>query len=323
MRRINLAGPKGSIGYPTTQESVGENAIELAISPASHRLVYRRAHFDSNIYRIELRDKNGRIGAPQKLIASTYPDREQEYSPDGKMIAFTSARSGNDEIWICNADGSSPRQVTSVGGAATGDVRWSPDGKTLLFDSRKGGSADLYLTSTEGGSLRRLTSDPGYEGEASWSQDGKWIYFWSDRSGRPEVYKMPAGGGEPIQVTREGGLYASETSDGKWLYYSKGKGAMGPYAIWRVPRGGGEERLFHGGPLGQSFNFVVVDDGIFFANARGTLDFVDFATGKGKPICRMDKGWEFGLTISPDRRWFLCSLSEESSNDLMLVENFR
>jgi len=323
MRRINLAGPKGSIGYPTIQESFGENAVELAISPASHRLVYRRAHFDTNIYRIDLRDKNGRVGAPQKLIASTYPDREQEYSPDGKMIALTSARSGNDEIWVCNADGSNPRQVTSIGGAATGDVRWSPDGKTLLFDSRKDGSADLYLTGAEGGSLRRLTSDPGYEGEASWSRDGKWIYFRSDRTGHEEVYRMPAGGGKAIQVTTRGGLYASESPDGKWLYYSKGKDSAGPYALWKVAPGGGEERQFHEGPLGQSFNFVVVDDGIYFANAGGTLDFVDFATGQGKPICKVDKGWEFGLTISPDRRWILCSLSEEGFNDLMLVENFR
>jgi Tol biopolymer transport system component/predicted Ser/Thr protein kinase len=322
VRRIALSGAKGSTGYPTGQESFGEDADLLAISSAGTRLVYRRLHWDTNIYRIELRDKNGRVGAPQKFVASTQPDLEPAYSPDGKMIAFQSVRSGSQEIWVCDADASNPRPLTSIGGAWTGDPSWSPDGKTLVFDSVKEGSSDLYLISVEGGSPRRMTSDPKVETDASWSRDGKWIYYWSDRSGGSEVYKVPSGGGDSIQVTRKGGLYASESLDGKWLYYSKGI-AADRFAIWRVPHGGGEESLFHEGPVSATYNFVVVDDGIYFTNSGGTLDFIDFKTGKTRTICKVDKGWDWGLTISPDHRWILCSLPEEGFNDLMLVENFR
>ncbi len=322
VRRIALSVPKGSGGYPATQESFGEDALELAISPAGRRLAYHRGYWDINIYRIELHDENGRVGAPQKFIASTRPDREQEYSPDGKMITFTSARSGSQEIWVCNADGSNPRQLTSMGGPLTGDVRWSPDSRMLVFDSLKEGSLDLYLISAEGGSPRRLTSDLKTEADASWSRDGKWVYFWSDRSGDDQVYKVPSGGGEAIQVTRKGGLYASESPDGKWLYYSKS--SAGGWAIWKVPSGGGEESQFHEGPIiGGTYNFVVVEDGIYFTKSGGTLDFIDFKSGKTRTLCRIEKGVEFGLSISPDHRWILCSLREEGSNDLMLVENFR
>jgi Tol biopolymer transport system component/tRNA A-37 threonylcarbamoyl transferase component Bud32 len=322
VRRITLSGSKSGAGYPTVQETFGEEAWELAISATSRRLVYHRGYSDSNIYRIELRDKNGRVGVPQRFIASTRPDSEQEYSPDGSLIAFASARSGSNEIWVCDADGSNPRQLTSVGGPSTGDVRWSPDGRTLLFDSRKEGSADLYLISAEGGLLRRLTSDPGYEGEPSWSRDGKWIYFLSDRSGRAQVYKMPAGGGEALQVTRKGGANASESPDGKWLYYSKD--VAGRTTLWRVPLSGGEESQFHEGPVGGgSYNFVVVDDGIYFTKVGGTIEFIDFKSGKTRTICQVEKRWQYGFTISPDHRWILCSLFEESFNDLMMVENFR
>jgi Tol biopolymer transport system component len=325
VRRIALSGPKGSSGYPAVQESFGEDAWELAISATSRRLVYRRGYSDSNIYRIELRGKDGRVGASERFIASTRYDLIPEYSPDGKTIAFTSSRSGSLEVWLCNADGSNQRQLTFMGGPLVSNSRWSPDGKMLVFDSRKEGSSDLYLISADGGRPRRLTSDPGYEGEARWSQDGKHIYFHSDRSGREEVYRMPAGGGEASQVTRNGGVYSYESPDGRWLYYSKW--VDGSITIWKVPVGGGEETQVHPGPVGgQQFNFVVVDDGIFFtkdAPGGGTLEFIDFKNEKTTTICQVEKPWGLGITISPDRRWMLCSLSEEGFNDLMLVENFR
>jgi Tol biopolymer transport system component len=116
VRRIALSGPKSSTGYSTTQESFGEDADFLAISRTGSRLAYHRSHWDANIYRIESRDKSGKVGTPQKFIASTQVDMEPMYSPDGRMIAFTSVRSGSQEVWVCSADGSGPRQLTSMGG---------------------------------------------------------------------------------------------------------------------------------------------------------------------------------------------------------------
>ena len=62
---------------------------------------------------------------------------------------------------------------------------------------------------------------------------------------------------------------------------------------------------------------------IYFTNYGGTLDFIDFKSCKAKTLCKVDKWWQLGLSISPDHRWILCSLPEEGFNDLMLVENFR
>ncbi len=323
LRRITLSEPPNGVGYNAAQESYGEGATDLAISPAGRRLVYVREYSDTNIYRIGLPDKNGEVGTFRRFIASAQPDREQEYSPDGRMIAFASARSGSDEIWVCNADGSKPRQLTSMGSHLTGNPRWSPDCKTVLFQSPKEGSVDLYLIDVQGGRPRRLTSDPGAEGDASWSRDGKWVYFLSDRTGRSEVYKMPAGGGKIIQVTKNGGSDAFESPDGKWLYYSKDS----PIQIWRMPIGGGEERLFHAGPLNILANLVVVDDGIYFTKATEqggcSVVFIDFENGKTRTLGQTEKGCTYGLAVSPDRRWVLCTLSEEPLNNLMLVENFR
>jgi Tol biopolymer transport system component len=321
VRRIREAGQKGGSGYRIIQQPFGEAAGYLAISPHGRRLAYDRTVIDSNIYRIELQGMLGLVRPPEKYISSTRSDFNPEYSPNGQFIAFESFRSGTEEIWLCNADGSNPRQLTSMGGPHTCNPRWSPDGKTLVFDSRKEGSADLYLISGDGGSPRRLTSDPGYEGEARWSRDGNWIYFPSGWPGQPEVYKIRPTGGETIRVTKNGGRASFESPDRKWLYYSKDVNDI--TTIWKVPLGGGEETQVHPGPLWYGYNFVVVEEGIYLTKTGGTLEFFDFASGKSKTILQIDRPWGLGLTISPDHRWLLFSQWDQVSSDLMLVENFR
>ena len=68
-----------------------------------------------------------------KLISSTRVDGDAQFSPDGKKIAFTSNRSGNDEIWVCDSDGSNAQQLTSLGTGNCGGPRWSPDGERIAF----------------------------------------------------------------------------------------------------------------------------------------------------------------------------------------------
>ena len=321
IRRIRLSEPKSGGVYRTIQESFGEGAGSLAISTNGSRLAYSRSTRDSDIYRYELPGKDGRLKAPEKFITSRRMEGAADYSPDGQSIAFHSTRSGSEEIWICNADGSNQRQLTSMNGPQTSNARWSPDGKTIVFDSRKEGSADLYLINPDGSSQRRLTSDPGYEGHASWSRNGKWIYFCSNRTGQRETYKMPAGGGPAVQVTKNGGASALESPDGKWIYFSKmieGRGIT----IWKVAAGGGEESEVHPGPLSYFGDFLLLEEGIYLAKAH-SLDFFDFASGKSKTLIQDKNLFRLGLTISPDHRWILFNIWEPPSSDLMLVENFR
>jgi Tol biopolymer transport system component len=55
-----------------------------------------------------------------------------------------SERSGTDEIWICDSDGSKTMQLTSFGGAAISGPSWSPDGqKVALTVEQKGMKEDI------------------------------------------------------------------------------------------------------------------------------------------------------------------------------------
>jgi len=308
--------------------AAGEQAATLSISRGG-RLVYAREIRDTNIWKAEISELSASREAtakPVRVVSSTLDEGSPDYSPDSKKIAFASTRSGVEEIWVANADGSNPVQLTSMGGPPTSNPRWSPDGQTILFSSRREGSSDLYLIDPGTGAWRRLTADPANESEARWSRDGKWIYFGSDKTGRNEIWKMPATGGSPVPVTKNGGLAAFESPDGKWVFYSKN--AYSPSTIWKVPASGGEERPVVDG-LSYSLNFVPVDKGIYFLAARGgadrtSIDFFDFALGKSVTLLRLGRRrWWYGMAVSPDRRFVVYTVVDSAGSDLMLVENFR
>src|SRR5262249_1985560 len=120
-------------GKPERLASVGEGGSEPALSSRAHRLAYTKPFFDSNIWRFEVPSPHGKISSPMELISSTRDDVEAQFSPDGKRIAFDSNRSGSDEIWVCDSDGSNAVQLTSLGVGNTGAPRWSPDGERIVF----------------------------------------------------------------------------------------------------------------------------------------------------------------------------------------------
>ncbi len=72
-------------------------------------------------------------GAPIQLTQSG-KDMSPVWSPDGKMIAFLSARAGESQVYLLSMDGGEAHPWTSI---STGVdlVKWSPDGKTLAFTS--------------------------------------------------------------------------------------------------------------------------------------------------------------------------------------------
>jgi len=314
---------------PQRLDFAGENARMPAVARLGRRLAYARWLRDGNIWRIETTGAG--TGQAGKFISSTRPDLNPQFSPDGKRIAFTSHRSGNPEIWMCDADGWNAVQLTSFGGPHTGSPRWSPDGQYIVFDSLARGTRDIYVIGAGGGKPRALTSEASEDVIPSWSRDGRWIYFSSNRGADRQIWKIPwapgapgAGhGGEAVQVTRNGGHVAFESWDGKNLYYTKGH-APGP--LFKLPLGGGAESQVLESVYQRAF--AATGSGIYFISppdARGVarLQFLDLASGKSSPITALDKPLTVGLTVSPDGRTVLYSQIDLVGSDLMLVENFR
>jgi Tol biopolymer transport system component len=317
--RVSAAG-----GTPEQLTFAGEGGSTLAISRQGNRLAYSQEFRDTDIWRVGTSGSSG-MRSPTRLISSTRLDYGPQYSPDSKRIAFTSGRSGSNEIWVCDADGLNPVQLTSFAGPDVGSPRWSPDGRQIAFDSVATGNRDIFVISAEGGKPRRFTEDSSDEVRPSWSRDGRWIYFGSSRTGDWQVWKAPADGGKAVQVTQQGGREAIESSDGISVYYTKSFGIPG---IWKVPVTGGAETRVLDEAL-QGF-WALLDNGIYFVNPKATphptIDFFNFATGRTSQVAVIEKELQLtspSLAVSPDGRWLLYAEVDNFENDIMLVENFR
>jgi dipeptidyl aminopeptidase/acylaminoacyl peptidase len=278
----------------------------------------------TDIWRLAHPASSARREAPQKLLlASMNP----AYAPDGRTIAFESRRGGPNGIWLGEADGSRPVQLTRFK-SDSGTPRWSPDGRRLAFDSLEAGNWDIYVVGTDGGAPRRLTADPSEDAIGTWSRDGRSIYFNSDRSGRTELWKVAAEGGTAVQVTRGGGYYALESEDGRSLYYSKEQVS----GVWRAPLAGGQESQVVSGPvpwqswaLGHhGLYYSTTEDRVPVRRVRLTIEYLDFASGRTTPLLIREGGafWG-GLAVSPDEKWILFGEAQPWQADLALIENFR
>ena len=253
------------------------------------------------------------------LISSTRDDFAPQFSPDGKKVAFVSARSGSSEIWVCDGDGSNAVQVTSFAGPDAEAPSWSPDGRRIAFASNAAGGYDIWVVGLNEGKPQRMTTDPANDTNPIWSPDGRWIYFDSARTGENQVWKIPANGGEAIQVTRESGGAPRASADGKYIYYARCP------ALWRIPAEGGEATKVLD-PLPSFRNLAIVNDGYYYLTGH-SIQFVSSGTNKVWTVAKLedfrDIGEAGGLTVSPDRRSILYTQVDQASIELMMVENFR
>ncbi len=118
------------------------------------------------------------------------------WSPDSRRLAFVSNRSGNLQIWIMDADGKNPRQVTNLSTEANG-VLFSPDGKNLVFTS-----AVFPACSDDGCNQKRLEGQKQSPVKAR-TYTTLLYRHWNewDEGRRSHIFVVPAEGGTPRDLT--------------------------------------------------------------------------------------------------------------------------
>jgi Tol biopolymer transport system component len=144
-------------------------------------------------------------GSHARILADNAPVLwNVQWSPDDKRIAYT-GRSPEEKalsVWIMNADGSHPRQITHLapgeGGAQL--PAWSSDGRQIAMQANdpdpKKHDAHIWVVDVKTGAAHDLTphAEPYLDEIPSWFPDGKQIAFQSDRTGRMEIWVMNADG---------------------------------------------------------------------------------------------------------------------------------
>lgn len=106
--------------------------------------------------------------------SSRHHDKGARWSPDGRKIAFLSDRTGEEELWLIDQDGSGqPEQLTRGGQVMRYAPAWSPDGKRLAFGDKDG---KLWVLTLAGRTLAEVADEPRRAlTEFVWSPDGGYL----------------------------------------------------------------------------------------------------------------------------------------------------
>ena len=174
-------------------------------------------------------------GALKRLIHEEGYDAECAYSPDGKSIVFSSMRDGDQEIYICDADGAHPRRITHAPGRDGGPF-FSPDGQRIVYRSdRKGdGNLQVFTNNLEGTAEKLITPDDAFHWCPYWHPSGKWLIFTYanfKESPRFDLYLIRDDGRDMQRVTTEGDFNGLPvfSPDGRYLMWtSKRNGIEAP-----------------------------------------------------------------------------------------------
>ena len=149
--------------------------------------------------------KNLVSGKEELFLAAAF---NPSFSPDGKFIAVDASWAGPRRIWIVDAQGHNPQQITSDNSEAVDHLEpvWSPGGKDIVFQNLERTKFSIKIVNLATRKISPFTDGRFRELNPVWSRSGKYIYFTSDRAGGLNIWRLevsPTGLpiGVPQQVT--------------------------------------------------------------------------------------------------------------------------
>lgn len=149
------------------------------------------------------------------------------FSPDGTRLAYSLADDDGSQIWVANADGSSPRKITDTRYGINSSPSWSPDGKRLAFVSNRGGSPQVYVMNADGSGVKRLTFQGNYNQTPDWSPRGDVIAFTArDERNAFDLFTVHVETGKVTRLTQDQGNNEepSFSPDGRLLLFTSTRG---------------------------------------------------------------------------------------------------
>ena len=184
------------------------------VQAADTQIAFESTRSRHGIVEIYLMDPDGE--QIRQITDEPKYDGEPAWSPDGKRITFVSYRDLKElpehrvirgDIYVMNADGSNPINLTQSPERPAGVSSWSPDRKQIAFTSGELfnddilTNSDIWVMDTDGANPRNRTNHEAQDQTPDWSPDGLRIAFTSDRDRNWEIYLMNADGTNLINLT--------------------------------------------------------------------------------------------------------------------------
>ncbi|MDR3340523.1 MAG: PDZ domain-containing protein [Candidatus Symbiothrix sp.] len=152
-------------------------------------------------------------------------DRNPQWSPDGKWIAYISDATGEDEIYIRSQDGlQKPVQITSNSDTYKYGFDWSPDSKKILWSDKM---QRLRYVDIDSKKITEVEQTPDGEIRSfNWSPDNRWIVYTLPRFNTTNVvvvYNLEKKDKHIVTDEWFSSNNAVFSTDGKYLLFSSAR----------------------------------------------------------------------------------------------------
>ena len=214
-RKIDITLAADNVYARPQQQSVADRITNASPSPAAERMAVTAR---GEVFDVPAAGK----GVTRNITRTPGAhDRAAVWSPDGKSIAYISDATGETEIWLKDADGSTPRQLTKGNDTYIRALQWTPDSRRIIYTDRKNRVVSVDPAS---GAKTVLFTNPEHEMRGiAVSPDSRWIAY--SRSGANQmgvIYVRSLADGKEYPVTEK--WYDSSSpifsSDGRYLIFT-------------------------------------------------------------------------------------------------------
>ncbi len=281
---------------------------------------------------------------PSRLTTHKKSDTSPRWSPDGRRIAFISAREEKPQIFLMSAFGGEPERLTEHKGGVR-QLAWSPDGRSIAFIADQEPTADeekrikdkddaivvdtnykfnrLWVLDVATRTARLLATGDAVANDPQWSPDGTHIAYSTtptpraDDGSLSDIHVVAVAGGAPRTLVVNAGADQSPrwSPDGARIAYITSAGSdVRQSQLAVVPAAGGTPRMVAPGFLYQPNAPTWSPDGrtlYFGASVRTTSQLFAVPSAGGTPRALTDvRGVIGGGTMSRDGRSVVFTMSD-------------
>jgi hypothetical protein len=138
------------------------------------------------------------------------------------LLAQSLVRPTKLELYVANADGSDPVQITYLDAASFAPY-WHPSQKRILFSTNYAASSarefDVWGVNVDGTGLERVTTADGFDGFPMFSPDGRWLALSSNRATAPGQHDTNVFLARWVEAPPKGAPTAADRimTDAAWL----------------------------------------------------------------------------------------------------------